>query len=335
MGLIACNPSDPAPESLEIHAQDIPGISIRAIDVLNEDICWFAGSNGHYGYTLDGGLSWHVDSIPEAHGYELRSLSAINDSTVLVLNADRPARIWRTSNRGRSWSLVFSDSSAGVFFDSMRFWDSMQGLAFGDPNNGCFHIIITRDGGNSWRRVACENLPEHHNGEAAFAASNTNIDCFGPHAWIATGGKAARILRTPDYGHSWNCYDSPMIQGQDMTGTFSLDMWDSKKAIAIGGNWEEPEDASSNLMVTSEGPAGWSLVENSSHPGYRSCIQFVPGHKGNWIMAVGYPGMDISDDGGQKWLHLNDDKWYGLRFDPLGKKGFLCGPGKVGYFHLP
>ena len=332
--LFGCRSDRTAPEKIVIETQEVPGISIRAIEVISEDICWFAGSNGCFGYTLDGGLSWSIDSIDEARGFELRSLSVLNDSTVLVLNADMPARIWRTSDRGAHWTKVFEDSSAGVFFDCMQFWDPFQGLAFGDPNQGCFHILITRDGGQSWERIPCSDLPQHQPGEAAFAASNTNIACFGSHAWIATGGHHARVLHSPDHGRSWESFAVPMIQGRDMTGTFSMDVWDDQRAVAIGGNWSEPEDDSDNLMLTEDGGRSWKLI-HSDHPGYRSCIQYVPGHRAQWIMAVGYPGMDITDDGGHTWKHLNDERWYSLRFAPTGKKAFLAGPEKLGYFSLP
>jgi photosystem II stability/assembly factor-like uncharacterized protein len=44
----------------------------------------------------------------------------------------------------------------------------------GDPIADFLSIIVTRDGGNTWNKLPADK-PRTANGEAAFAASNTNI----------------------------------------------------------------------------------------------------------------------------------------------------------------
>ena len=77
--------------------------------------------------------------------------------------------------------------------------------------------------GNSWNKIACENLPSAVEGEAAFAASNTNISLVDQKAFIVTGGKEANVLVASEYGKSWKKYKTPIIQGEKMTGIFSMD----------------------------------------------------------------------------------------------------------------
>ena len=48
--------------------------------------------------------------------------------------------------------------------------------------------------------IACENLPLAVEGEAAFAASNTNISLVDHKAFIVTGGKKANVLVASEYG---------------------------------------------------------------------------------------------------------------------------------------
>ncbi len=62
-----------------------------------------------------------------------------------------------------------------MFYDALDFWNDLEGIAIGDPTEDCMSIIITRDGGNTWTKLLCENLPKVKEGEAAFAASDTNI----------------------------------------------------------------------------------------------------------------------------------------------------------------
>ena len=76
-----------------------------------------------------------------------------------------------------------------AFYDSMQFWDDENGIAVGDPTVNCMSILLTKDGGNSWNKIACENLPLAVEGEAAFAASNTNISLVDQNALLSRGGK--------------------------------------------------------------------------------------------------------------------------------------------------
>jgi hypothetical protein len=63
----------------------------------------------------------------------------------------------------------------------------------GDPIADFLSIIVTRDGGNTWNKLPADKLPRTANGEAAFAASNTNIVIKGNNTWIVSGGMKARF----------------------------------------------------------------------------------------------------------------------------------------------
>src|SRR5690606_30831511 len=118
-----------------------------------------------------------------------------------------------------------------VFYDSMAFWNEKEGIAMGDATDSCLSILITRDGGNHWEKLKCDLLPKVERGEAAFAASNSNIALFGDHAWIATGGKRARVFHSADKGKSWEVFDTPILQGRAMTGIYSIAFFDEKTGV--------------------------------------------------------------------------------------------------------
>jgi photosystem II stability/assembly factor-like uncharacterized protein len=70
----------------------------------------------------------------------------------------------------------------------MQFWNDKEGIAIGDPTEDTFSIIVTRDGGETWTKLLSDKLPTNASGEAAFAASNTNIVIKGD-TWLVSGGK--------------------------------------------------------------------------------------------------------------------------------------------------
>lgn len=70
----------------------------------------------------------------------------------------------------------------------------IRALQWGDPTDGCISILITRDAGRQWSKIPCSHLSKIVEGEAAFAASDTNISIFDDKVWLASGGAVSRIL---------------------------------------------------------------------------------------------------------------------------------------------
>ena len=175
-------------------------------------------------------------------------------------------------------------------------------------------VIITRDGGNTWTKLSCDLLPKAKEGEAAFAASDTNIAIVGDKTWVATGGKASRILFSPDKGKTWQVFDTPIVQGVETTGMYSLDFYDELNGFAIGGDYTKADDNTANKIRTNDGGKRWQLVAENQNPGYRSCVQYVPNSKAQQLVAIGFKGIDYSKDAGNTWSHLSDEGFYTLRF---------------------
>lgn len=309
----------------------VPGVSIRALEVAGVDTVLFAGSKGCWGVTFDAGQTWHVDTLRLAgERPEVRAVAIVGGAGVAV-TVGSPGSFLRTED-WRNWEVVYREDGAGVFWDAVAFWDDAEGVAFGDPSAPdarCASVALTRDGGRSWQRVPCERLPEAVPGEAAFAASNTNVVARGDAAWCITGGAASRVLHTADRGQTWSVTETPILQGGPMTGMFSLAMWSDTDGMAIGGNWEDMDDASANKVRTSDGGRSWALHAPGSGPGYRSCIQAVPGTDGAQLWAVGIPGIDRSSDGGRTWTHERDSSFLTVRFTADGGTAWLAGRGLI------
>ncbi len=315
---------------LDVKIERFPvNTSIRALEVVDDLEVWYAGANGKYGFTEDGGKTWTHDSIENEGIYpEFRAIAS-TDESIFLLSVASPALLYRSDDHGNTWELVYTESGDGVFYDAMVFMDGGNGVAMGDPVDGCISVILTEDGGHTWSKLPCDNLPPAGTGEGAFAASNTNIATVGTNIWIGTGGGTARIYHSPDMGKTWDIYDTPIIQGGTMTGIFSVDFYDEKNGIIFGGDWESKTNSSSNKAITSDGGKTWNLISDGIGPGYRSCIRYVPGSEGSGLIAVGIPGITYSADGGAHWQLISDEDFYTLRFAPSGKSAWLAGNGKV------
>ena len=303
--------------------------SVRALEVVDEDQVWFAGSNGRVGYTIDGGTTWHMDSIQNSDvELEFRSI-AVTRQAVMLLAVASPAYLYRSVDRGKTWKVVYREDHAAAFYDSMKFWDQQNGIAMGDPTAECLSVILTDDGGKTWNKVPCDKLPKAVEGEAAFAASNSNLSLYRQHAWMVSGGTKARIFHSPDRGNSWEVFQSPIVEGGSMTGIFSVDFYDEKRGVVFGGNWEDKKVNQSNKAMTSDGGKSWALISDGEGPGYRSCVQFVSGSNAKQVFAVGPTGIDYSADAGASWQPIDRQDFYTIRLVKGINVAWLAGKGKI------
>lgn len=316
-------------------------LSIRALD-FDEDYVYY-GSADHVGKKALNGENkidlTNLEFSKTKHHYkhEFKKESgdflhfraiAVNNGTLFAISVANPARLFKIPRKAGNPIMVYEEIDEKVFYDSMAFWNDKEGIAIGDPTEGCMSIIITRDGGNSWNKISCENLPEAKEGEAAFAASDTNIAIVGDRVWVATGGKASRILHSADKGITWEVINTPIVQGLETTGIYSIDFYDDKIGYGIGGDYTKAADSTANKIKTTDGGKTWNLVAENEIPGYRSCVQFIPNGKGMEMVAVGYKGIDYSNDGGNTWTNLSDEGFYTIRFINENE-AFAAGRGRL------
>ena len=318
IGIFCCNENSEKESRTfnDVEVEDIYNdttLSIRAIELLNDKSLAFAANNGVFGLYKPKTNSW-MTSVQQQDTLDLQFRAVAHTaSDFFMLTVGNPALLYKTGDDGLM-ELVYREDHEKVFYDAMQFWNDDEGIAIGDPTEDCMSIIITRDGGNTWKKVPCDKLPKVKDGEAAFAASNTNVDVVGTNTWVATGGKTSRILYSPDKGESWKIFETPMMNGEAMTGIYSVDFYDGQNGIAIGGNYSKPDISKSNKMITSDGGKSWKIIADGKEPGYRSCVQYVPNSEANAMVAIGFKGIDYSNDRGETWTHLSDESFYTIRF---------------------
>jgi len=314
-------------DSITIEEIKIDSASIRAIHVLKDASLIFASSNGLIGSVSPISNELKIQKIVyDTIVPHFRSITS-NGKCTYALSVENPALLYKYCND--NLNIVYKEEHPNVFYDAMAFFDEQNGIAMGDPTEDCLSVIITRDGGNSWKKLSCEVLPKTEDGEAAFAASNGNIAISGTNAWLVTGGKRARVFHTPDMGFTWKVYNTPIVEGGQMTGIFSVDFYDSKNGIIFGGDWSKKDKNTANKAITNDDGKTWKLIADGEGPGYKSCVQYVPNTNGKEIFAVGFTGISFSNDGGHSWKKVSSEAYYTIRF--VNKNvAWLAGNNKVG-----
>ena len=289
-------------------------MSIRALDY-NQSKVYYGANKNKVGYIdLITKQKFERSITKDSLRLEFRSI-AVTSEAVFVLSVGNPALMYRFSKDLLSKELVYEEHHEKVFYDGLKFWNDKEGIAIGDPIDGAFSLVLTSDAGHTWKKSPVALSPKALEGEAIFAASNSNLIVKNRKAWFVTGGKSARVFSSSDGGKIWNNYTSPISQGETMTGIFTADFYDEKLGIVAGGNYDKPNQNYSNKAITNNGGKTWELIADHSAFGYASCIQFIPGSNGNSLVSVGASGLYYSNNKGTTWVPLsNDGSLYTIRF---------------------
>ncbi len=282
------------------------GSSFRGLYAVNKDIVWAAGSGGVFMKTTDG-ETWLADTIRGCKNLDFRDIHAFDEKIAVVMSSGNGCFMYHTADGGITWKLAYQDTNKTTFFDGMDFWDSKNGIAYGDPVNGQMQLLITTNGGKDWRKFVPESMPETLEGEAGFAASGTGIVCKGKNTvWIATGGgNIARVFKSENRGRTWQVLNTPMRAGVG-NGIYSLSFSDALHGLAVGGNYLDSTNTSGNCAITADGGITWKLVSTNGPRGYRSCVSA----DSPYIITAGRTGLDVSTDGGNYWMPLSNEGYY-------------------------
>jgi photosystem II stability/assembly factor-like uncharacterized protein len=208
-----------------------------------------------------------------------------------TLNAGRNWNLQFTNTNPKGFfdAMVFWDRTHGIVLG-----DPIPDEA----GNLKFELLMTEDG-QTWNQLPAARLPPALEGEGSFAASNSCLailtpqnvatekdrdtstngkgttssramsgpennrasapDALDPNLWFATGGKVARVFHSPDRGHTWEVFDTPIAHGFDSEGIFSIAFRDAAHGVIAGGDYKQPDQNGPNLAFTNDGGKTWTL----------------------------------------------------------------------------
>jgi len=306
--------------------------SFRGIAVRDANEAWVGGSQGTVIRTQDAGKTWTPVTLPNADDLDFRDIALPQPNLVVLLAAGegKKSRIYRSDDDGRTWTLTLANQDPQGFFNAMTFADANHGWLIGDPIDGKLDLYRTTDAGKTWQRqIGPTMLP----GEYGFAASGTNIVAVGRQLRIATGGSAARVLRSSDGGQSWEASETPISHGNESSGIFSIAFGDPQQGVAVGGDYKNPDVDHGNIARTTDGGVTWSLALPTGQIPHKACVRYLGGKI--W-MTVGRTGVAVSYDDARTWQTVTKQGFFTFDFDLHAQVGWLAGSdGHVARFTLP
>jgi photosystem II stability/assembly factor-like uncharacterized protein len=281
---------------------------------------WASGSQGAVVRSTDSGKSWQRLPIPGGEALDYRGVQAFDANTAYVMSSGEgtQSRIYKTTDGGKSWKLEYQGSQKEFFLDALVCENEKRCVALSDPVDGKFVLLANTDG-EHWTEFSREPMPAALPQEGAFAASNSALCFDGKDIFFGTGGPAARVFASHDFGVSWTVTESPIASGNSSSGIFSL-ACDGNTLIAMGGDYQNPGKANKNAAVSNDRGKTWQLATQPP-AGYRSAV----GRYAGGYVAVGPTGTETSTDG-LKWSAIGSEKLNAYSFSSAVGKGWAVGP---------
>lgn len=304
---------------------------------IGSGIAVVAGNEGKVFIAKQRNQKWREIIIPGTENLEFRDVAILSRKEILLMSAGEgeASKIYRTENGGKSWICTHTNEFKKGFYNGFDFWDSENGVLISDPIDDKLYLLKTNDGGQTWKRLETSALPEINKGEYGFAASGTGIKTFGKgEIRVATGGATARVFRSSDYGVTWQIEETPITQGADSKGIFSIDYFDKRNAVAVGGDWQKANEKGDNVCIFTR-KKDWQLQDvDSKQLKYASAVTYLD-NKLN-LIATGPAGTAYSTSAGEDWYYDSITKgFHAVAYDKVTKKGLLSGSGgRVQFFSM-
>ena len=280
-------------------------ISIRAIQIWDGKV-WYSGTDSKFGYVSLKDSADKTQLVLSDKKLQFRTLSQDKNAFYLI-NIESPAHFFRIDKKTLKSQIIHTDNDKNAFYDALKFSNGMF-YTFSDPNED---LNLKFLGFNFWKGKFVNKIytePKLNDGEAAFAANNSNIAASKKYIWIATGGKSSRIFRLDRTAKKFKIFETPFIQGTSSQGMYSLDFYKDKFGIAVGGDYTKQSENINNIATTNDGGETWQIQASGKNSGYKTCVKIRPKSKGKDIIAVGDQNIEFSQDYGKSWTKISDEK---------------------------
>jgi len=135
--------------------------------------------------TEDAGLNWNKSLVAIETGDP--KINMIDALTGFIIS-ESSSKIYKTTDAGSNWNVVYDDSSSGHSFWDISFSDELNGFAGGIGTD----FLSTSNGGNTWNKKFMPLL---------FC---TNIYTIENHCWVSGFGIGYNgIVYSDDFGNTW------------------------------------------------------------------------------------------------------------------------------------
>lgn len=254
---------------------------------------WVCGNNGTVLRTSNTGTNWlNVSGGGIPNTVNLVNIWCIDSVNILTAgNIGSVTYVYRTSNKGASWSQVFTQANGNI--NAIWMSSAAQGFMVGNPAGGRWSLWKTTNGGSNW-----DSTGLYLSQAGAEIGWNNALSIKNNRIWFGTNN--TRIYYSTNFGSNWQTLST----APEVNSTSVLFYWNDSTYGYFGG---------ANSYKTTNYGFNWTLI---SHPGSGNFGGFT-----NGIAAVfnHYPPMlDFAVKGDSIFYNFSMGNWNSIYCAPSG-----------------
>jgi hypothetical protein len=252
----------------------------------------------------------HCTIPPDADKLDFRGIQAFDANTAIVMSSGKGdlSRLYKTTDGCQTWKLILTNPEPEGFWDAIHFDSPEAGELLGDPVDGIFAYYEVYPGAPvpiQWKApyTRYDRMNLEAKGRGAFAASNSSLavrppgrplKCISSTMWIGTSGpNGANIFRrevdategkpnankkpphgfplcSDDISMRWLSADVPISGATSTAGVFSIAAISDLVVVAVGGDYQKPDDPAHTAAFTINGGKTWQAAVTPRRPGLPS-----------------------------------------------------------------
>ncbi|RPI18232.1 MAG: T9SS C-terminal target domain-containing protein [Ignavibacteriae bacterium] len=285
-------------------------LTLFSVSAINNDIVWAAASGQNMFRTTNSGQTWENKglNIPDPQGVHTNVFAIDQNTALFATYAGSPTRVayvYKTTNAGANWSLVFTQGS-NALITAIWIKPNLQGFMCGWHVGGRWSLWRTSNGGNNWDSTGLY-IPESN---ASYWTFENAMQYMGSNIWFGVRGKG--IYYSSNDGNSWTLQDLtsggfPYPAGlwfDDAQNGFSSGNLNIIKTTNGGTNWTvTPGSSGSEVIrgITGSGSQWWYVREFTPY------IYYTSNSGANWVLQFtspsngGYKHITKARDGNTLW----------------------------------
>lgn len=278
---------------------------MSGVRAVSDNLAWAVGTSGVVLKTVNGGNTWRVctPTLTTATNYGIDAFDSTTAWVTGTVGGSADVSIWKTTDGGATWVTQYNNPNG--FGDALRFFNSSEGVYYGDPDpfpSSNWELMTTTNGGTNWVRLPQAYFPPADSAAQEWGSANS-MDIVGNGVWFnsyygATSSNPVNIYRSTNKGQNRTSHPIPFPSG----GNYGVLAFSSVTNGAIGSVNGDPG-------FTTDAEATWTFTTMSGSQ-FRG---MTTGGGQNLFIAVGSSGISYFSKNFGAWTALTTGTTQTLR----------------------
>ena len=247
---------------------------------------------------------------PEVQGGRIVDIEGIARHPDALLVAFASGGLWRTDNRGGSWTPLFDRESSITIGDVAVADPEAQVLYVGTGENNSSRssyagtgVFKTTDGGKTWANVGLHD--SHHIGRIIVDRANPEVVFVAALGHLYTENAERGVYKSSDGGRTWE----RVLFVDERTGAVDVVQHPSRPEVLYAATWERARTAA-NFLESGPGSGIWRSTDSG-----RTWSRLAGGLPSG--ATVGRIGLDVSPARPDRIYAVVDNQSFRPETEPL------------------